>query len=465
MNPKPKMRRSRFRPKVSKAGVALLAALTLALTACAGDAATTTTTSQQGTTTSSPQGATTTAAAPSDEPVTIALWVNREQYLPPDSYYAALAETNPNITVEAELVPDDDLFFQLVRMNEVGEEMPDVVQLDDYFAVPMLDSGIEEPMDDLIATWQEEDPEGFAKISPNAFFTNEEGHVVGVTPIANMDVLYMRSDWLTQAGITELPTSWDGVLDALRAIKASQPDILPIALNAARGTSVPWFLSLLGATGTPFSGSVPDLESEGGLYTIGWLQQAVSEGLTDVSALAWTDDETRGAYIGGAASMIYDSMRSTNDLGGELIASGVEYGDGWVTSSAPLRLTDDGEDVGQHLLGTRTYHVTVGTEHPYEAGVALRALFTEEQAYESLEVSNTPLQPAVIQSDIYAEKQPFITQDQKDAILAAVQRPADSHFFEVVEILEQVVQDIYQNPDTPTAEIAAKWQAELDALG
>ena len=163
--------------------------------------------------------------------------------------------------------------------------------------------------------------------------------------------------------------------------------------------------------------------------------------------------------------MIYDSIRSTNDLGGELIASGVEYGDGWVTMAAPLRMTDDGEDVGRHLMGTRTYHVTAASEHPYEAGVVLRALFTEDRAYEALDVSNVPLHPAVIESDVFAEKQPFITQEEKDAILAASQRPADSHFFEVVEILEQVVQDVYQNPETPTAEMAAKWQAELDALG
>jgi multiple sugar transport system substrate-binding protein len=444
-----------------------LVALTMLLVACAGTTDETTTTagaSEEPTTTASDGGETTTSAS-SEEPVTISLWVNREQYMPLPGFYEDMAETNPNITVEAELVPDDDLFFQLIRMQESGETLPDIVQLDDYFAVPMLDSGLEEPLDDLVATWQEEDPEGFALVSPNAFFTNDAGNYVGITPVGNMDVLYWRSDWLTEAGITEPPTSWDGVLEALRAIKSTQPDILPIALNAASGTSVPWFLSMLGAVGTPFTGSTPDLESEGGLYTINWLQQAVTDELTTVEALAWTDDETRGQWIGGAAALIYDSMRSTNDLGGELTATGVEYPDGWVTTVAPLRMTDDGEDVGRHLMGTRTYHITAGTEHPTEAGIVFRALFTEERAYEQIEVSNTPLHPAVIQSAEYTEGQPYVDQAQKDAILAASQRPADAQFFQVVEILEQVAQDIYQNPDQPTEEIAAKWQSELEALG
>jgi ABC-type glycerol-3-phosphate transport system substrate-binding protein len=450
---------------------AALVALMMALVACGNGTSEETSTTAGGTSSTAAGGTSTTAAeastttGPSTEPVTISLWVNREQYMPFPGFYEDLAETHPNITVEAELAPDDDLFFQLARMKEAGEPMPDLVQLDDYFAVPMFDAGLQLPLDDLVATWQEEDPDGFGLVSPNAFFTNEDGVIVGITPIANMDVLYWRSDWLTEAGVTELPTSWDGVLEALRAIKASKPDVLPIALNAASGTAVPWFLSMLGTVGTPFSGSTPDLTSEGGLYTINWLQQAVAEGLTDVDALAWTDDETRGAWIGGNAALIYDSMRSTNDLGGELTATGVEYPDGWVTMAAPLRMTDDGSEVGAHLMGTRTYHITSSTEHPYEAGVVLRALFAEERAYEQIEVSNTPLLPTVVESEEYIAGQPYVDQAQRDAILAAAQRPADSQFFQVVELLERLVQDVYQNPDRPTEEIAAQWQAELDALG
>lgn len=464
-NPEPKHGFTPGRRSRTKLWTAIVA-LTMILAACGGESADETTTTaggdEPGTTVSG--GATTTSAA-SSEPVTISLWVNREQYLPLPGYYEDLAETNPNITVEAELVPDDDLFFQLARMKDAGEPMPDVVQLDDYFAVPMLDAGLQLPLDDFVATWQAEDPEGFALMSPNAFFTNDEGTYVGITPIGNMDVLYWRTDWLSEAGITEPPTSWDGVLDALRAIKEAKPDILPIALNAATGTSVPWFLSMLGTVGTPFTGSTPDLTSEGGLYTIAWLQQAVTDGLTDVEALAWTDDETRGAWIGGSAALIYDSMRSTNDLGGELTATGVEYPDGWRTTVAPLRTTDDGQDLGVHLMGTRTYHITSTTEHPTEAGIALRALFTEPRAFEQLEVSNTPLQPAVIESEEYAAAQPYIDEPQRVAILAGAQRPADSQFFQVVEILEQLVQDVYQNPGQATEDIAARWQTELDALG
>jgi hypothetical protein len=51
-----------------------------------------------------------------------------------------------------------------------------------------------------------------------------------------------------------------------------------------------------------------------------------------------------------------------------------------------------------------------------------------------------------------------------NVILEGESFPSASYFFEVVDLLEQMIQDILQNPDTPTEELAQKWQAELDAV-
>ena len=429
------------------------AALVLMLAACGGDDDT------------SAAGDGAELPTPADGPVTITVWVNREQYMPVPSFYEALEAEYPDITVEAELVPDDDLFFQLLRMQQAGEELPDVVQLDDFFAVPMLDSGLEGPLDAVVQQWQEEDAAGFDKVSPNALFTNDEDDsIVGITPVATMDVLYYRSDWLADAGVETPVTSWDGLLDALRAVKESNPDVVPIALPSGSGSGVNWFISMLAASNVEFDGSVPQLSSAEGVYVIEFLQTLVRDELTTIESLAWGDDESRGAYIGGQAAMTYDSVRSVNDLGEALTESGLTYPDQWSTMLAPLAKADGDEPDGRHLLGTRTYHITAETEAPYEAGVVLRTLMSEEQAYEQLGVSNIPLQRAVLESPEFAEAQPYVPEEHVDAILEASQRPADSRFFQVVEILEQVVQDAFQNPDADPQEMADKWQAELDGL-
>lgn len=446
--------------------VALVACFALVAVACGGTATETTaaTSTTEGGSTETTVGETTTTAAPTEEPVTITIWVNREQYLPLPGYYEAMAADYPNITVVAELVPDDDLFFQLIRMAEANEPLPDLVQLDDYFAIPLLDAEMQIPLDDFVAQWQAEDPDGFAAVSPNAFFTNDDGAIVGITPVATMDVLYYRSDWLAEAGITDPIISWQGLLDAARAIKAARPDNLTFALPSNRGSGVNWFLSMLAASGVQFDGSVPQLTSDAGLSVIEFLQTLIREDLTTIESLAWGDDESRGAWIGGQAAITYDSVRSVNDLGGTLIEAGVEYPDGWATLESPIKLTDDGEDVGIRLLGTRTYHITAASEHPAEAGIALRYLLKPERAFEMLDASLIPLQREVLESDEFTELQPFIPQPQIDAILTGSQRPADSKFFQVIEILEQVVQDAFQDQEQTAQALAEKWQAEMDAL-
>ena len=357
-------------------------------------------------------------AAPAGEAATVSVWVNREQYLPTDGFYETLAEEHPEITVEAELVPDDDLFFQLIRMREAGEELPDLVQLDDFFAVAMTAAELQVPLNDYVEAWESEDPEGFAAVSPNAFFTDAEGTVVGITPVATMDVMYTRTDLLGEGGGSAPFTSWAQLLDALRGIHEAQPDVIGIALPAGRGSQVNWFISMLAAMGTEFDGSIPQLTGEGGVAAIEFLQTLTSEGLSTEEQLAWTDDESRGAWIGGDAAITYDSVRSVNDLGGELTATGVEHGDGWAIFPAPLALEEGGDEVGSHLLGTRTYHITSTGEDQDAAFVVLQELMSPERALEQLEVSNIPLQPDVLATPEFAELQPFIDEPMTEALLA-----------------------------------------------
>ncbi len=450
--------------------LAFVLALTLLAAACGGDSGTDDPSEEAPAATedaaeSSEEGATTEeAAAPSGEATTVSLWVNREQYLPTPGFYEALGEEHPEITVEAELVPDDDLFFQLIRMREAGEDLPDLVQLDDFFAVAMTAAELQVPLNDYVEAWEAEDPEGFAAVSPNAIFTDAEGTVVGITPVAQMDVMYTRTDWLEEGGASAPFTSWAQLLDGLRAIHEAQPDVTPIALPAGRGSQVNWFISMLAAMGTEFDGSVPDLTGEGGVAAIDFLQTLSREGLTTEEQLAWTDDESRGAWIGGDAAVTYDSMRSVNDLGGELTATGVEYGDGWAIFSAPLALEEGGDEVGTHLLGTRTYHITSTSDVPDQAFTVLQELMSPERAVEQLDVSNIPLQPAVLASPEFAELQPYIPPDMTADLLAGTQRPNDEHFFEVIELLEQIVQDALSNPDEDPAAMAARWQEQLDAV-
>ena len=183
----------------------LLAALLLVLVAaaCGGDTggeAETEAPAEEGSETEAP-AAEGTGAADAGEPVEITVWVAREQYLPTEGFLASLAETYPNITLTAELQPDDALFFQLQRMADAGEPLPDLVQLDSYYAAPSTTS-----------TWRSTSPTRSpggrrrsrrpSGSSPTPCLRHE-GAIVGLGTTGTMDILYQRPDLLAEAGFDQ----------------------------------------------------------------------------------------------------------------------------------------------------------------------------------------------------------------------------------------------------------------------
>jgi ABC-type glycerol-3-phosphate transport system substrate-binding protein len=444
---------------------ALLAmALALIVAACgdSGGEATTTAAGGGETTTTAGSEAPTTTAGPTEEPVEITMWVSREQYLPTEFFLDSLAEAHPNITLNAELQPDDDLFFQLQRMADAGEPLPDLVQLDSFFALPLYDVGVALDLTDLMAQWETEDPEGFSK-QPSSLFFNDGDVIVGLATTGTMDGLYNRVDWLTEAGSEYPIDSWDGVLEGLRGIKEAHPDIMPWSMIGTRGEGANWLISFFSSVGVEFDGAVPQIDSEAGHYVIDFYRTLVNEGLTTNDVLAWGENEARGAWIGGQAAMMLDGIRSTNDIGGAIMDGlGITEED-WGFSLLPMSMHGDGVD-GEPIVATRTFHITTTSEHPYEASLVLREQMQTDNALNAAESGAIYLQNDVLASEQFAETYPFLTEEVLAAIPVARTFPSADYFFEVVDLLEQMVQDIIQNPDVLAADMAAKWQAELDAV-
>ena len=97
--------------------------------------------------------------------------------------------------------------------------------------VPLLADGLIRPLDDLVAEYgQDLDPGQLIRI---------DGHVMAVAFMANGQHLWVREDLLAQAGITETPTTYEGVLAAAQALR--DQGILENPLAAQDGS--PWHLA------------------------------------------------------------------------------------------------------------------------------------------------------------------------------------------------------------------------------
>jgi ABC-type glycerol-3-phosphate transport system substrate-binding protein len=448
--PFPRLGPSRFTGRLL-AVIILIASL--GLSACGGGGG-------EGDSSGGSEAAQTSAAT---EPIELTMWVAREQYLPTDAFMKSWNEKYPNIKLKAELQADDSLFTQLQRMMQAKQPLPDLVQLDSFYAPPMVENGIAIDMTPYIDRWKNEDAALLEKQAPGMFYKIDD-KVVGLITTGTMDVVYYRADWLKEVGKTAPFASWDDVLDALRAIKGKHPDIIPWSMIGTRGEGVNYLITQMKSMGVEFKGATQQLDTDAGKYLINFYQTLVREGLTSKEVLGWGENEARGAWIGGKSAMMFDGIRSSNDIG-DAISDGlhIKYPEDWNTVLPPLATTKGSAPVGENSTQGRSFQITSTSKHPYEASLVLRHMVETDQALEAAQSGAIYFQNDVLDDQAFQKAYPYVSKDEIEAFKNGSTQPASSRFFAIVEVLEQMVQDIINNPDASTDELAKKWQSELDA--
>jgi multiple sugar transport system substrate-binding protein len=456
---RPSESETRGQPAQHRKLLALLLALGLVIAACAGEEGTDTTEGGD-TDTTAGEGSDTTAGSGGEE-IDLLVWVTRDYYIPPDGFESFMAEY-PNINVTWDVQANDDILQQFLRMRDAGQPLPDVLGAEDSFLIEnYVEAGLVESHDDVAAAWQEEAPEQYDTLLPLAWDeTTIDGVKYGLSVTANFDILYYNQEWFDEAGVTVPFESLDAVLDAMRAMKTARPDSIPMTVQARAGDGVTTLKTVLAAAGAPFEGAVPDLTSEGGLYTINWFLQASDEGLLPPDAIAWGEDEARGAFVSGDAGLILDGFTTAGDFNQ---AEGFAYPDQWNLTPVPLSQSGGGAD-GVALSAARTWAVVAGGEHQAEAALVLRYIAETTNLIEAAGNGSVPMrQTEAINDPQLLEIWPFFNDDLKNAYLGSTPTPAGPNAGDVEGILEQMFGEIVVGTDKTAEELAAEYQPQLDA--
>lgn len=436
--------------------VALLSVLALILVACGGD----------------PDGDTAEPAdpdepapaepAPPEEAGELTVWFAREYYVPPnlDEFEAA---TGISVTVDVQ--PDDDLFQQLIRMANAGQQMPDIVHLDGFLLPVVAEAGVVVPIQDVVDQWAADDPDGYAQVYDAAW---EEGMVDGVlygmANSASMEEIFFRNDWLEEAGITDAPQTWDDVLDAARAINEVRPDVTAFGWWAARGNGANHVYASMTAMGVEFDGSTPNLQTPAGEYWINWVQTLSREGLLSSDAIAWSDDEMRGGFVGSNVGMMLDSAPTSLDAED----AGLVADENFVL--VPMPTSQSGTaDEGVLSAPARSFFITADAEprgNTEAAGLFLRFIMDGTTALEVMKQGGDPARTAAVLEDpaALAEWMPVWDDDNVAAFANLDIFPIDVHFPASEEVMERLNEFVVDNPDMDPAAVAEQWQAEFDAV-
>lgn len=426
-------------------------------------------------------------AAPADGPVTLTISENAVRggknaamadylidYAIP-TFQEQMAAQDREVTVEftESGVDDEDYKSRLALDLSVGEGA-DVIGFDSFWVSEFVEAGYLQPLSEVVGE-QADSWDGWEQIPEAVAGSLEvEGERYGIPLGTDGRVLFFRRDVFAEAGLPEdwQPTSWDEMLEAARQIQSSNPDVIPMQLNA--GVSM--------GEATTLQGFVPVLLGAGAeLYDEQWLgdseplQAALefydtvySEGLGDPELQLRADARDRSfeQFASGEIAMLIESdylWRSVIEPEEGLFP--VEDRDevvGW----ALIPAREPGAGIrGQDYVsasGGSGRVINPGTEYPQEAWELLSFLGSEEALTEYVE-----RQPIVsARNDVNeatAGDDPVLTFISEEVLPLTSYRPGFSTYPQVSVAIQETVEGLVSGRLDPAA-AAQEYQGKLTEI-
>ena len=155
---------------------------------------------------------------PADQGTTIRFWAMGREGEVVQDLVRDFERENPSVHVEVQQIPWSAAHEKLLTAH-VGRATPDVAQLGNTWVAEFVALRALEPLDAWVARSRAVPPAGFF---PGIWATNVvDGVVYGVPWYVDTRLVFYRTDILAKAGYRTMPTTWDGWLAAMRAVKRS----------------------------------------------------------------------------------------------------------------------------------------------------------------------------------------------------------------------------------------------------
>ncbi len=386
-----------------------------------------------------------------EEVVELTVWFGREDFMP-DQGFDEFHERYPNIRVNADVIPLEQALTEAARAIASGVG-PDMLQTDSRRLPPLVEGGLLREMDEYIDRWQKEDPDSFNALSSSAWdHATHDGVLYGANIFSGPFNHVWRIDWLEDLGV-DPPETWEEMLDVARAVR----DAGMGQGYAVRGpNSTPWFFSHYMAMGGEFEDNIIQLDSDAGIYVLSFYQTLVREGLVSDDVLGWGSGDMRAAFITGRAAMAPIGTNIFPNIEAEM-----PYGEKW-GASPPLVREGYEDDYKYASLGWPMV-VTSNTEHPYEASLVLRYLAEHDNALSVARRYQPTTVTTVWEDPGYLAEQPW-SDDFSEDLLNMTRTPATIHITQVDNIVLDALGEVMSDVNKDPAEVAARYQQQLNAL-
>jgi multiple sugar transport system substrate-binding protein len=336
---------------------------------------------------------------------------------------------NPDIKVSLDFVAYEALHDKTVAAAPAGTY--DVVLID---VIWPAEFGTKKIVADVSSKWPaswKEQMLGGAVATPQF-----NSHFYGVPWILDTKYLFFNAAHLAKAKVdaSQLDT-WDGVLKAARALKASGVTKYPLVWSWQQAEALICdYATLLGAFGGTFldGSGKPAFQHGGGVQALEFMHQSITDGLTNPTSTQSLEEDVRRVFSAGQASMAMNwtyMFGMANDPKQSQVAGHVEVlqtpsgpgGRPGVNGSMALALSAESKN-----QDAAWKYITYLTSQPVQNKFALSSLPVWKSSYDD---------PAVVKTN------PAVVKQAKKQLTDLILRPQVKNYNAISQVLQTEIQN------------------------
>ena len=237
---------------------------------------------------------------------------------PADTYEAAAkkivenfnSSNDQNITVELQMTPWDN-FYQTFLTAITSGAAPDTSTGASTQPLQYALMGEILDLQPIVDQWNEEGNDIVNQFPEGSLdMLTYDGELTGLPWALDPRGLTYRTDYFEQAGITELPTTWEEFLDVCKKLKEWNPDIVPFVFGGADQMSTQTMMMFLMQNGTGFTNEnvEADFTSKNVTEALEFLHELASNGYISEGTASYKSADAEKMYCSGTAAIWFNGM-------------------------------------------------------------------------------------------------------------------------------------------------------------
>lgn len=212
----------------------------------------------------------------------------------------AFEAANPDADVQIEVVPWDVL-LQKLTTDISGNANADLSIIGTRWLIDFVDQGVAAPLDEYMT---DEFKGRFFEtfLSPS----NMDGKVYGLPIAASARAMYYNKDLFEQAGVSEVPDTWEDLVEAARKIDALGEDIAGFGMQGKEIETDVYFYYAFWAYGGELvkEDGTSGLNSDAGVKAAELYKSLIDEELTQPGVTSYTREDVQNLFKQGKVGMM-----------------------------------------------------------------------------------------------------------------------------------------------------------------